>query len=345
VRRYVPNPLVIGIFEFTMMRTGNDAGSREWAGLLHAYLQGDAQFWDANRGRIVSPIRALPHEAALAPAACTEILDYERASAIVEEADRFSIGLCSCRHTKHHVGEKKCSTPLDTCSSFGTAADYLIRHKMAREVSKSEMLENLARSRELGLVLSADNVKRGVTFICHCCACCCETILGITRFGCSGALVTSNFTPAHDKESCEGCGRCVMRCAVRAISMVPAKRPRDHKRKEPRIDAERCIGCGVCALKCESRALSLVKCSRRVLTPESTFERVILQCLEQGTLADQIFDDPRSKSQAWLRGFVGGFLRLTPVKKALLGETLRSRFLAAMTAGVLWQGKGWVTRT
>lgn len=345
VRRYVPNPLMIGIFEFTMMRTGNDAGSKELAGLFHAYLQGDSRFWEANRGSIVSPIRALPHEAALAQAACTEILDYEKASAIVEEADRFSIGLCSCRHTKHHVGEKKCSTPLDTCSSFGRAADYLIRHKMARAASKSEMRENLARSRELGLVLSADNVKRGATFICHCCACCCEPILGITKFGWPQALVTSNFMPAHDQESCEGCGRCVMRCAVRAISMVPVDRPRGKKRKEPHIDTDRCIGCGVCALKCESRALSLVKRSRRVLTPESSFERVILQSLEQGNLANQIFDDPQSKSQAWLRGFVGGFLRLTPVKKALLGDTLRSRFLAAMAAGVQRQGKGWVTRT
>jgi ferredoxin len=215
---------------------------------------------------------------------------------------------------------------------------------MAREVGKSEMRENLARSRELGLVLSADNVKRGVTFICHCCACCCEPLLGITRFGCSQALVTANFAPAHDREACDGCGRCVLRCAVRAISMVPAERPRGKKRKEPRIDAERCIGCGVCALKCESRALSLVKRARRVLTPESTFERVILQCLEQGTLANQIFDDPQSRSQAWLRGFVGGFLRLAPVKKALLGDALRSRFLAAMAAGAQRQGQGWVAR-
>lgn len=344
VSRYVPNPLVIGIFEFTMMRTGNEAGSKEWAGLFHNYLQGDAKFWDANRGGSVSPIRALPHEAALAPSALTEILDYEKASTIIEVGERFSVGLCSCRHTKHHVGEKKCSTPLDTCSSFGAAADYLIRHKMAREVTKSEMRENLARSRELGLVLSADNVKRGLTFLCHCCSCCCEPILGITKFGWPGALVTSNFTPAHDGERCEGCGRCVLRCAVRAISMVPAARPHGKKRKEPSVDAELCIGCGVCAIKCESRALSLLKRRRRVLTPESTFERVILQCLEQGSLANQIFDDPQSKSQAWLRGFVGGFLRLAPVKKALLGDALRSRFLAAVAAGVRWQGKGWGVR-
>ena len=107
------------------------------------------------------------------------------------------IGLCSCRHTKHHVGEKKCATPLDTCSSFGAPADYLIRNKLAREVAKSEMQENLARSRELGLVLSADNVKRNITFICHCCACCCEPLSAITKHGYTGTMVTSSFIVAH----------------------------------------------------------------------------------------------------------------------------------------------------
>jgi ferredoxin len=126
--------------------------------------------------------------------------------------------------------------------------------------------------------------------------------------------------------------------------MVPAARPREGKKKEPRIDLERCLGCGVCAIKCESRALSLVPRGRRVLTPETTFERVILQCLERGTLQNQIFDDPGSKSQAWLRGFLGGVLRLPPVKKALLGDALRSRFLASMKAGVSRKGKEWVTR-
>jgi hypothetical protein len=40
--------------------------------------------------------------------------------------------------------------------------------------------------------------------------------------------------------------------------------------------------------------------------------------------------------------FVGGFLKLTPVKKALMSDMLRSKFLAAMKDGVLKQGKGWL---
>lgn len=34
-----------------------------------------------------------------------------------------------------------------------------------------------------------------------------------------------------------------------------------------------------------------------------------------------------------MRGFVGGFLRLSPVKRALTGEMLRSRFLGVLKAG------------
>jgi L-iditol 2-dehydrogenase len=84
-----------------------------------------------------------------------EILDYEKATAIVDRSQRFALGICSCRHEKQHAGARGCRTPLEVCSTFGIAADYMIRHKLAREVSQSEMRDNFARSRELGLVFCA----------------------------------------------------------------------------------------------------------------------------------------------------------------------------------------------
>ena len=42
-----------------------------------------------------------------------------------------------------------------------------------------------------------------------------------------------------------------------------------------------------------------------------------------------------------MRAFVGAFLRLPPVKQALLGDRMRSRFLDAMRDGVRKKGKGW----
>jgi len=48
----------------------------------------------------------------------------------------------------------------------------------------------------------------------------------------------------------------------------------------------------------------------------TTFERIILQCLERGTLQNQLFDNPASLTHAFARACLGGFLRLTPVKRA-----------------------------
>ncbi len=68
---------------------------------------------------------------------------------------------------------------------------------------------------------------------------------------------------------------------------------------------------------------------------------MILSSLERGTLQYQFFDNPASGTQAFLRGLVGGFLKLPPVKKTLLSDQLRSRFLKTLEGGVHKQGKSW----
>jgi len=79
--------------------------------------------------------------------------------------------------------------------------------------------------------------------------------------------------------------------------------------------------------------MTLRRRPQRVLLPESTFEKVILQALEAGTLQNLLFAEPERLSHQFMRAFVGAFLRLSPVKKALVGETLRSRFLGALKSG------------
>ncbi len=332
---YSISPMVIGIFEFTMMRTRGDLDHKEWARLFHEYMHDDSSFWAANfdDGQKISIMRALPHEEAFLEPEYMEVLDYEKAASIVEKVDRFAIGICSCRHEKLHVGEKECEVPLETCSSFDSAADYLIRHGMAKEVSKSEMHENIARSKELCLVLNADNVRNDVTFICHCCKCCCNALLGISRHGFPNVVITSNYISAIDLEKCTGCEKCARACPVDAIEMIPIENPQTKKKKNPSLDTSICLGCGVCALKCHKDAVRLIKRERRVIHPDTVFERVILQSLERGTLQNLLFSDPGSATHKFMRGFVGGFLRLSPVKKALMSDTLRSRFLSAMQEG------------
>lgn len=343
--RYVPSPMVVGIFEFTMMRFGPDANSKERARLLHAYLAGDRDFLAANfgGGEQVSFVRTLPYEETVRPDDYVEILDYEKASALIQEADRFAIGICSCRHEKLHLDAKRCDVPLDGCSQFGFAADFMIRHNLAREVSKEEMKENFARSRELGLVLTADNVQKNVKFVCHCCSCCCNVLTAVSRYGYPNALVTSTYLAGVDNDACAGCGKCARVCPIDAVAMLPEVQAEAKKKSFPHIDTTACLGCGVCALRCPTGACRLVKRQQRVIHPETTFERVILQCLEKGTLQNQLFAAPSRIDQKFLRSLVGGFLRLSPVKRALMSDTLRSRFLHALTQGAARQGRGWLT--
>nr|MCU0805098.1 hypothetical protein [Burkholderiales bacterium] len=120
---YAPSPMVIGIFEFTMMRTGAALPYDRWARLFSDYLE-EGGLYRANfgDGQQVSLMRAVPHDGSIAPDDYVEVLDYEKAAAIIDRADRFAIGVCSCRHEHEHTGDRKCDVPLDTCSTFGEAS-------------------------------------------------------------------------------------------------------------------------------------------------------------------------------------------------------------------------------
>jgi ferredoxin len=153
-------------------------------------------------------------------------------------------------------------------------------------------------------------------------------------------LVTSSFISKLEINKCTGCGKCASTCPVSAIEVEESRL--NTSKNTIKINENICIGCGVCGLTCSMKSIGLVKRKQRVIHPEDTFERIILMCLERGTLQNQIFNDPQKLTHKVMRGFFGAFLRLPPVKKALMSDLLRSSFLASVRQGTASQGKAWL---
>ncbi len=328
---YMPSPMMIGIFEFVMMRTGEEANPKEMARLFYNYIDEGSLFkTNTAHGLQMSAARTIPHIEAMEESTHTKVLDFESATEIVSSSTKRAIGICSCRHEKHHIDKKECDISLESCLSLEWAADYLIRRNMAKAISKSEAIERLHRSRESGLVFNCDNVKQNPIFICQCCSCCCNMLTGISKYGCTNLIVTSNYIATINDTKCKGCGLCAKACPINAIEVVTSfdnTVKKSKKKKFARIDNSICIGCGVCALKCKEEALFLEEREERRICPETTLERILLQCIGLGTLQNQIFDNPGSITQEFMRVLVGAFLKLPTKNKLLMSTALKSRFL------------------
>jgi ferredoxin len=330
--RYAISPFVIGVFEYTMMRSDGGVDFPRLAGLFKDYLAASGGFVQTNggEGKQASVVRTIPHLEALADQPHVEVLDHEKAEEMIERSSAFTAGTCSCRHEKLHLGEKECDTPLEVCLSLDAGAAWVERHGFGRTISKEEARGLLSLAKEKRLVLNADNVRRNVSFMCLCCSCCCNLLGGIRRFGLPHLVVTSRFVAEPAGTGCTGCGACARACPIEAIRMSGPPETKRASERRPAVDAAFCIGCGVCGLACKARVMRLVPRGQRVMLPENTIERVILQSLERGTLQNFLFDNPNLSSHRFLRALVGAFLSLVPVKRLLMSEGFRSRFLARL---------------
>jgi ferredoxin len=218
---------------------------------------------------------------------------------------------------------------LDHCLALGRGADYLVRHGLARAITRERAREVLDYAREHGNVQMADNVRERPGFICNCCKCCCEMMEGFRSLPHTAKVVSSNYLAVSNGKACNGCGKCSKVCPIDAIVMEAADpTPLAPKRKSrARIDAERCLGCGVCYGACKFAGITMSRAPTRVYTPENTIERMARQAIERGKLQNLLFNDPSRLTHRTLGAFFGVLLKLPPAKQALASEQLKSRFV------------------
>jgi NAD-dependent dihydropyrimidine dehydrogenase PreA subunit len=319
-------PVVIGFFEMTFMRARDDMPMAELAHLFHEYMSGS----DDRFARAVFPGktqlgRSLIHEEALPQGDHIEVLDWERASHIIQSASALSVGLCQCRHKASHLG-KACGKPPRACLTFNYSAKSMARCGYAQPITTSEAMGILQECKEAGLMQTGDNVQRNVSYICNCCGCCCGMIDAIKRFDLRHAIVTSNWIREVDLSKCKGCGKCAEVCPVGAIEIAEEGEGKQ-KRKWAVCDDSLCLGCGVCYPACKLGGIVMKPRAKRVFTPETTFDRIVSMAIERGKLANIIFDDPEKLSYRALGRVVNILEKSPPFRAAMAIEPLRSNFL------------------
>ena len=324
--RYLLAPPVIGFFEFSFMRAHEDFPREELAGAMDAYMHGDDTFAREVFSSETVMGRALVNENELAGDPLPEVLDWERATALIDEAEEIAVSFCYCRHKAEHLG-KDCDAPKEVCLSLDAGATFVARRKFGRLIDRQEAQEILARSREQGLVQIADNVRNRPTYICNCCSCCCGQLDAINQFDLP-AVVPSGFAPDLDEGLCNSCSRCARVCPVGAISMTPVRASTQRKRSmRPEIDEDRCIGCGVCAHSCRVDALEMERSDRPRHIPANTLDRALRMAIERGKLPHLLFDEGAGRGSSFLNQALQALNRLPASQQLLASEQVKSRFV------------------
>lgn len=260
-------PLIpAGIFEFTFMR--GKRGEKEmklvkiFDKLFDEFSEASQRNYDSlipQYEKIMSPIsRVVPIEEEI-EVPKEIVFPYDEVSKIIDKYDDISISYCYCRHEKDLL-EKSCKVTeeRENCFMFGKSAIFAIKYGFGKPISKEEAKKVIKKAADDGLVHKAFHIhqdpQKDEEAFCNCCKCCC----GISQLyyrGCVPMYTIANYMPKVSEDDCIGCGTCIEKCPMEAISLEDDK---------AHINEEICIGCGVCAHLCPEDAVSLEHNNREV---------------------------------------------------------------------------------
>jgi len=246
--RYRLAPFVVGIYETQL---GNM--DVEFAHLIEKY------FADGGAAGIMKPQPALHRVIPAQRAVKTEwVLPYDDVKLLLLTSKTFNLNDCICRAQQEKIG-RQCSFPIRMCFFFSSVE----LPPGPNSISKEEALSILDKAEEIGLVHTVSNIAKGLQYVCNCCGCCCGILRGINDWGIENSVARANYYSVIDPEECTGCGKCLNRCQIHAIS------ERDGISV---VDRKRCIGCGLCVTGCPSGAAKLQrKLDAEIANPPSDF--------------------------------------------------------------------------
>jgi len=181
-----------------------------------------------------------------------KVLPLHEASKIIDEQEIISLSECPCKLQKALIGDPcKFASDLNRCIHFGNVGRYFIEHNLGKQITREEAKKVLREAEAEGLVHKTFhddfNLDEKENAICNCCKDCCTLFQSYYRGIFSFHTLTSYITKL-DESKCKGCGTCVEKCPIEALSL---------KDEISYVDETKCIGCGVCTTRCPEGARSL----------------------------------------------------------------------------------------
>jgi len=150
----------------------------------------------------------------------------------------------------------------ETCMPIGEMAKHAIQNGMGRAIGREEALEIARMNEAEGLVFQPSNAQKA-DFICACCGCCCGMLRLQKMLPKPAGFWATNYYAAVNTEACTGCGVCVERCQVDAVTV-------DDSGSTALVNLDRCIGCGNCIVTCPAGAMSLLRKKKETVPPQDT---------------------------------------------------------------------------
>ncbi len=234
--KYMAAQYVIGIWEFHV----NDLNP----GLIKDMSEYIPTLFNLETWKKAPQLRTVPVGQSISVK--LEALPYEKAEEMVLAHEKFLVAPCICRR-EHKMMDKGCKKPEESCLILGRGVDYYKRNGLGRTIDLKQTLEILKRADRAGLVLQSSNAQK-IMNICCCCGCCCQVLKAVKRHPKPSSIISSPFLAHAEPESCEGCGICVERCQMEALTL---------KDDKVVLDLDHCIGCGLCVTTCSTGSLTL----------------------------------------------------------------------------------------
>jgi len=299
---YLLLPGLIGFFEFTFMKNRSDLPLAELAKLMAEYMYENPQTGQASEffGSKTNLTRSLVYEDQIPVS--SEVTSYEDARKIIENASFGAVGMCYCRHKKEHLDETcaKGAPVENICISLGSAAKFMARRGFAEQKNKDELLAILDNAREYNLTHITDNIRHRPSFICNCCSCCCELMLGV-QAGYHDGVGKTPFLAQVATDNCNGCGLCFTACNVNAITQASGGEG-DTSGCYATINDQICLGCGACVPACNRKAMTLVERRERPLPPEKRKDMFKAILKEKGRVKPYLVSGIKKKLRKILPG-------------------------------------------